>query len=451
MARRSAHPNATDATLAKGRRSTQRERLINGMIAAANREGYTGASVAAVIAEAGISRPTFYEYFADREACFLGAIAEIHERLIADVREALPRDRPERALHQSIRALIGFALADPAMARFLTNETLAGGPAALEARDRSIAEIERAVEERYSKLDPGDEVPDFSTRMLIGGIYRLLAVRTRRGDTSMSGLLEDLLDWVSRYATAVERSRWRPLTAARPLLRSPFLPDAPLRPPPPLPPGRPRISAQEVADIHRRRLLFAAARLAETKGYAATTVLDICKLAGVDMRIFYAIFADKQEAFMTVHELGFQDLMAITAGAFFAGSSWPERIWEAVRALTQFLESNPTVAHVGFVEAHAVGPGAVQRVEDSHVAFTVFLQEGFQYAQPSSPPSRVALEAIITTIFEILYSQTRTGGELQLSGFVPHVSFLALAPFAGPERANELIEQRPADDRQVKR
>jgi AcrR family transcriptional regulator len=442
MARRSVHPKPPKTALPKGRGSTQRERIVTGMIIAANRAGYAGANVSAVIAEAGVSKPTFYEYFADRDACFLAAIAEVHERLLLGLLAIVQEDQAQRALHASIRALIEFAVAEPAMARFLMNEALAGGSAALDARDRSIAEIEQVIEQRYADLEPGQAVPDFSPRMLIGGLYRLLAVRTRRGDPSVSGLLEDLLGWVSFYERPLEEHRWRPLVSSPPLAPSPFLPAAPLRAPPPLPPGRPRISPEEVADNHRRRVLFAAALLAESKGYTATTVADICKLAGIDLRAFYAMFADKQEAFMAIHELGFQDLMAVTAGAFFAGASWPERIWEALRALTQFLERNPTIAHVGFVEAHAVGPGAVQRVEESHVAFTIFLQEGFQYAKPSTPPSRVALEAIITTVFEIVYSQTRMAGELQLSGLVPHLSFLGLAPFLGPERSNALIDEQ---------
>jgi AcrR family transcriptional regulator len=442
MARRSVHPKPTKTALAKGSRSTQRDRIITGMIAAANRAGYGGATVSAVIAEAGISRPTFYEYFADRDACFLATIAEIHDRLMIVLRPRVQEEAAELALRASVRALIDFAAAEPAMARFLMNESLGGGSAALDARDRSIAKIEQVIEQRYADLEPGTAIPDFSARMLIGGIYRLLAVRTRRGDPTVSALLEDLLAWVSSYDRATDEHRWRALVPSGKLAPSPFLPDAPLRAPPPLPPGRPRISPEEVADNHRRRVLFAAALLAERKGYTAATVADICKLAGIDVRAFYAMFADKQEAFMAVHELGFQDLMAVTAGAFFAGASWPERSWEAVRAFTQFLESNPTIAHVGFVEAHAVGPGAVQRVEDSHVAFTIFLQEGFQYAKPTPPPSRVALEAIITTIFEIVYSQTRAGGELQLSGLVPHLSFLVLAPFVGPEQANAFIDER---------
>jgi AcrR family transcriptional regulator len=442
MARRSVHPKPRSTALPKGRRSTQRDRLLTGMITAANRDGYAGASVSAVIGEAGISKPTFYEYFTDKDACFLATIAEVHSQLIASVRTAVKEDTPQHALQASIRALIGFAAAEPAMARFLMNESMAGGPKALDARDSSIAEIETLIERRYEDLEPTQAVPDFSTRMLIGGIYRLLAVRTRRGDPNLSGLLEDLESWVSSYEQPAEQRRWRSLTPSPAPAPSPFLPDAPLRPPPPLPPGRPRISPAEVADNHRRRVLFAAARLAEQKGYSATTVADICKLAGIDLRAFYAMFADKQEAFMAVHELGFQDLMAVTAGAFFAGASWPERSWEAGRAFTQFLESNPTIAHVGFVEAHAVGPGAVQRVEDSHVAFTIFLQEGFQYAKPSPPPARVALEAVITTIFEIVYGQARASEDLHLSGFVPHLTFLALTPFLGPQQANEFIDEK---------
>jgi AcrR family transcriptional regulator len=410
------------------------------MITAANRDGYAGATVSAVIAEAGVSRPTFYEYFADRDACFLATIADVQARLMTVVADRVEQEISGFVLGAIVRALIDFAAAEPAMARFLMNESLAGGPPALDARDRSIAEIEQLLERRYKDLEPDQAAPDLSAGALIGGIYRLLAVRTRRGDPNVSSQLEDLLSWLSTYDRPLREHRWRSLKPSAPLPPSPFLPATPLRAPPPLPPGRPRISPEEVADNHRRRVLFAAALLAERKGYTATTVADICKLAGIDMRAFYAMFADKQEAFMAVHELGFQDLMAVTAGAFFAGASWPERVWEAGRALTQFLESNPTIAHVGFVEAHAVGPGAVQRVEDSHVAFTIFLQEGFQYAKPSVPPSRLALEAIVTTIFEVVYREAQAGEDLRLSGLVPHLSFLALAPFMGPERADAFID-----------
>jgi AcrR family transcriptional regulator len=412
------------------------------MIAAANRDGYARANVSAVISEAGVSRPTFYDYFSDKDACFLAVLADVHERLLEKVRKAVEAQPPREAAYAAIAALIGFAGSEPGMARFLTNESVAGGPRALEARDRGIAEIEAIVEDSYTRLHSSTPIPDLSVAIMIGGIYRLLASRLRRGEPNLSALLADLRAWVKSYELPGDEHRWRTLAPGITPPPSPFMGETPIRSPSPLSPGRPRISEQEVAENHRLRIMFAAARLAEQKGYAATTIAQITKLAGVDGRVFYAMFTDKQDAFMAVHEFGFQRVMAVTAGAFFAGASWPERNWEAGRAFTQFLEGNSLITHVGFVEAYAVGPGAVQRVEDSHIAFTMLLQEGYQHASTSRPPSQLVLEAIITTIFEIVYRQARASDKPRLSGLLGHLMFLVLSPFSGALEANAFIESK---------
>jgi AcrR family transcriptional regulator len=277
---------------------------------------------------------------------------------------------------------------------------------------------------------------------VFGGIYRLLGSRLRRGEPGIAGLLGDLLQWIDSYAEPAKEQRWRTLSPGPPPPPSPSVPQAALRAPSALPPGRPGISREQVTANHRLRILFAAARLAEEKGYTATTIADITRLAGVDGRAFYASFTDKQDAFMTVHELGVQQVMSVTASAFFTGANWPERMWEAGRALTQFLEINPLITHVGFVEAYAVGPGAVQRVEDSHITFTIFLQEGLQQRSERTPPPRLALEAIITSIFEIVYHQARASAGPEISGLVGHMVFLALAPFIGAGEANTFIDQK---------
>ena len=77
MARRPAQTQPINTGLPKGRKRTQRERIVNGMIAAANRDGYAGANVSAVIEQAGVSRPTFYDYFADRDEILAFVRAEL--------------------------------------------------------------------------------------------------------------------------------------------------------------------------------------------------------------------------------------------------------------------------------------------------------------------------------------------------------------------------------------
>jgi AcrR family transcriptional regulator len=426
--------------LVRGRRSTQRERLLASTIATVSQGGYANVSVSRIIAQAGVSRPTFYEYFSDKEDCFLQALSEVHARLIEQVRRRVTESPPQCATHASLEAIVEFANTEPALALFLTSHAMGAGPNALDARDAGIAEIDSVIAQAHSLLPATVPVPDVSSQIVIGGVYRLLASRLRRGELGLTRVTDDLRAWVDSYARPLRQRRWQSFQS--------MSPDRPARsssPPPEL--GVPSrqssgLSREQAAANQRYRILYAAAQLAEQKGYNATTIADITRLAGVDGRTFYAVFTDKQDAFMAVHELGVQQVMSATASAFFTGSSWPERVWAAGEAFAGFLESNPMIAHVGFVEAYAVGPGAVQRVEDSHVTFTIFLEEGYQQTPTHGPPSRLALEAIITSIFEIVYREARTRNRPRVSGMLAPMAFLALGPFLGAREANRFIDRQ---------
>ena len=54
-------------------RAIQRERLIAAMLDAAATRGYRETNVQDVIERAGVSRPTFYEHFTNKDDCFLAA------------------------------------------------------------------------------------------------------------------------------------------------------------------------------------------------------------------------------------------------------------------------------------------------------------------------------------------------------------------------------------------
>ena len=440
MPRRAASKRPINTPLQKGRKATQRERILAGMVSAANRDGYAGASVSAVIREAGVSRPTFYEYFEDRDGCFVACVIDVHEQLLAEVRAKVAAAAPEQATATAAAATVAFASTRPAHARFLMKESLAGGPVALGARDAGIDETAAIVEQALAKAPEEGTVPDVPVAAVLGATQRLLATRLRRGERVLAGIEAELPAWIESYGQPASRQRWRSLAHGPAPAPSPFLPRTALRAPQPLGPGRPRMAEEEVAENHRLRIMFATSQIVSERGYAAATVSEITRLAGVDGREFYRLYADKQEAFSAIHELGFQYLMAVTAGAFFAGADWPQRIWEAFRAATQSVQENPTVAHVGFVESYAVGPRGIQRVEDSRIAFTIFLQEGYRHELVTTPPSRLALEAIITAIFEMIYREARASGEPQTTRLLGAIVQLCLAPFMGGEAARAFIE-----------
>ncbi len=145
--------------------------------------------------------------------------------------------------------------------------------------------------------------------------------------------------------------------------------------------------------------------------------------------------------------LGFTQVLDLTSKAFFAGENWPMRSWEGGRALTQLLEDNPLVAHVGFVEAYAVGPTAIERIEGSHIAFTFFLQEGLVYRKQRNPPSGLTMEAIVVSIFELIYLQARDHGKPEVASMLPHIAHFWLAPFLGNRESDEFIDGRIAQAR----
>src|SRR6202035_5414724 len=225
MARRAARTQPIIPALPKGRKATQRERIVNGMVAAANREGHAGANVSAVIEHAGVSRPTFYDYFADRDDCFLAAITDTQQRLGDVVRGAVEARPPEDAVAATITAILGFASEDPARAHFLMSESLAGGPGALEARDQGIAALDRIVEDAHEQVPADTMIPDLPPGIVVGGLYRLLAPRLRRGEPDVARLTEDLVRWIETYEWPAAKHRWRTLKLSpRPPL-SPYLPE----------------------------------------------------------------------------------------------------------------------------------------------------------------------------------------------------------------------------------
>src|SRR5215469_6230078 len=62
-------------------KASQRDRLIAAMTEVCARDGYRDATIAEAIAIAGVSRATFYEYFAHKRDCILKAQQTHNEQL----------------------------------------------------------------------------------------------------------------------------------------------------------------------------------------------------------------------------------------------------------------------------------------------------------------------------------------------------------------------------------
>jgi AcrR family transcriptional regulator len=122
--------------------------------------GAGSVTVAHVVARAGISRRTFYDLFADREACFLeafeGALAQASTSVLGAYR--VPGSWRERTRAALWAALVFFDV-HPAAARLCVVEALAAGPRALEYRAEVLARLVAAVDEGRAEIPRGARQP----------------------------------------------------------------------------------------------------------------------------------------------------------------------------------------------------------------------------------------------------------------------------------------------------
>ncbi len=179
------------AATRKEARANQRWRVLEAMAHQVGKNGYARTTVADVIARAGVSRKAFYEYFTEKEDCFLVAYEELSARLVNDlVAEGVPYGRGDRAAAQLARYLSVLA-SDLLMARAFVVEVMAAGPRSLELREE--------VNRRFAELVFGHTSADPLVRKaLIGGVNDLVTGALLRGEKDLVKLLPSMKRFVNR-------------------------------------------------------------------------------------------------------------------------------------------------------------------------------------------------------------------------------------------------------------
>lgn len=180
--------------------AVQRERLIAAMLRAASELGYRQATVQDVLDRAGVSRPTFYEHFANKEDCFLAAFDTTAIRLRDRIDAAAAkgggswRDR----LRLSLQEILYFVGSEPEAARALIVEARAASADALLRRDGLLDYFAGCVD-RLAR----EHLPDAASRSeitaagVVGGVEALLYARLNKGELEdLDSLLPSLMYFV---------------------------------------------------------------------------------------------------------------------------------------------------------------------------------------------------------------------------------------------------------------
>jgi AcrR family transcriptional regulator len=154
------------------------------MARAVSELGYRRTNVQEVIDRAGVSRPTFYQHFSNKDDCFLAAFDTCAERLREQVAEAAAaggdvwRDRVRGAFG----ALLAFATAEPEAAHVVIVESRAATPDAARRRVALLDHFATCIDAKVDELLPaGTAHSPVIAAGVVGGVESLLYARLAKG------------------------------------------------------------------------------------------------------------------------------------------------------------------------------------------------------------------------------------------------------------------------------
>jgi AcrR family transcriptional regulator len=172
----------------------QRGRLVEAAMHVFGTRSFGEARVADVLERAAISRKTFYEQFADKEACFMAAY-EAASVLARDAVRVAAREQNgwDDSVRAGIEALLGFLAAEPELARLLVVEVTGAGPSALRRRADAVRGFAAMLAET------NDEDAPLGAQVAAGGIWEVIHAWVLEGRAEE---LPDLADALVECAKA---------------------------------------------------------------------------------------------------------------------------------------------------------------------------------------------------------------------------------------------------------
>jgi AcrR family transcriptional regulator len=188
----------------------QRERIITALVDTVAERGYNATTVAHITKAASVSRRTFYEHFADKEACFLAA----YEMVAGHIRESMQvaaeafEEWPQQ-VRAALATMLRFLAGEPELARVCMIEPIAaGGEIAARHREsmQGFVEILKAGRPQHSGERP---LPEATEATLVGGIISLIVREINAGRAEqLEELLPDLVELtLAPYLGADEAAR----------------------------------------------------------------------------------------------------------------------------------------------------------------------------------------------------------------------------------------------------
>jgi AcrR family transcriptional regulator len=193
-------PRGRHAPPLEVRLTVQRRRLFEAAATVFARLGFAEATAEAISREAGMSKATFYEHFANKEEAILALFDEAATEVMRQMAVAAQNDAGDYPEHlaQGTRAFLRTLAEWPDAAQTLLVEIIGAGPRATERRDAILEAFAEAIYVDNEKVAPRYGAPRFASRddafACVGAIVELASRQLRTGTPDDIRKLEPIIE-----------------------------------------------------------------------------------------------------------------------------------------------------------------------------------------------------------------------------------------------------------------
>jgi AcrR family transcriptional regulator len=446
-------------------RRDQRERLQTALIELIAERGYQAVRILDLTKLARVSRPTFYSLYADKEELFLAAYDEIAKRTASTIMSAYgTQGSPGERLRAAMRAFAELAAAEPEAISLMVLGAFGAGPKALERRNGTLEALEQSIRSSRDGGSPSARKgtaatsagkTDLTVKVILGGIREVTATRLRQNRAGeLPGLADDLAAWAESYPAKPPAGLNPPTAAARRGGKhaakdedghhaKPAASERARQAEGRLPSGRHDLPRQFIVKNQRERIVDATAAIVAEKGLAALTIPEIARRANVSHQTFYEMYPTKHDAFLGAQKVGLHQALGIAVEAYEAqGDDWSMGVAAGIRALLDYLASEPAHAHLTVVDTFAASPLAIEIRDTGLHAFAAYLQPGYHHTPSGRSVPGIAPEAIAGGIWQVLHNHIEYERVEDIAGLAPQLVYVALTPFLGGKEAARVARKR---------
>jgi AcrR family transcriptional regulator len=177
------------------------------------------------------------------------------------------------------------------------------------------------------------------------------------------------------------------------------------------------LRTDETARDQRARMLAAMGDVVAEKGYAAATVADVVRAAGVSRTTFYEQFRSKEDCFVEAYAHGVDVLLdAIRAAVRATDGDWRDQLRAGMRAYLSTLAADRRFARTYLLEIHAAGEAALDARARALRRFAGRYHATFEQARVDDPtlrePDRDSLLVLCSGTEQLVAERLRRGRAL---------------------------------------